>query len=111
MKSKAIFINCVLVVILLSAGHEYGQAESTVNTGRLKIGIVGVWKILDNPQIIARYKQEVLKDQQNARTTLEKLTKEIEAGEATLKILKVGSTDYMECNKKVLKDRAIFQAE
>jgi len=111
MKSRTIFINCILIALLLSAGHEYGQAKSDVEKGRLKIGIVSIWKILDDSRIVERYKQEILKDQQQARTTMEKLTKEVQANEAALKVLKTGSTDYMEYYKKILKDRAILQAE
>jgi Skp family chaperone for outer membrane proteins len=112
MKIRTIIIlACFIGVIFLSVGYEHGRAGQNVDTAGLKIGVISVRKVLRNCKRSAKYKVEVLADQGKKNAEFEKLSKEIEAQEAGLKVLKPGSADYIAQLKELVDKRYNLEAQ
>ncbi len=104
-------MGCFIGVIFLSVGYEHSRAGQKVDTTGPKIGVISVRKVLRNCKRSAKYKVEVLADQGRKNAELEKLSKEIEAQEAGLKVLKPGSADYIAQLKELIDKRYNLEAQ
>ena len=91
MKTRLFILGCLVgVVILLS---RWGAAQgSKAESNSLEIGVVNVRRVFRDCKRGARYSAEVFTEQQRVKAELEKIGKEVEAGEAGLKALKSGDT-------------------
>lgn len=111
MKIKVMILSCLVGVLVLPVGYEYGQAESKAEKPSLKIGVVSIQKIFRDCDRSAKYRQETTAEQNKVIAELEKLSRDIEAGKAGLKTLKVGSSDHLALAKEILEKEAKLQAQ
>ncbi len=118
MKIKTIVLSCLVSAAVLSIGHEeYGWAKAKAKekekavVSSLKIGVVSVRKIFRDCKRNDRYAQELVAQRTRVEAELNKLSKEIDAEEAGLKTLKVGSDDRLERIKGILGKRGSFEAQ
>lgn len=110
MKAKVIILGCLLCAVVLFIEYGYGEVESKADSLSSEIGIVSIQKIFQDSNRGTRYRAEAFAEQQRARAELENLGREVEAGEAGLRALKPGSSDYMTQVKELLEKRANYQA-
>jgi len=120
MKIRIAILGCLLgVVFLLSrwgalagAKPSVAQAqESKAESNSLEIGVVNIKKVFRDCKRGARYGAEAFNEQQRVKAELEKIGKEVEAGEAGLRALKPGSSDYIAQMKELLEKRANYRAK
>jgi Skp family chaperone for outer membrane proteins len=111
MKSKIVFLSCLMVLTVLFAGYEYGQAEPKGDRPSLKIGTISIRRLFEQCRRNANYKQEAIAEQDRISAELEKLSKEIEAQKAGLKTLKAGSNDHLALVKDILDKQAKLEAQ
>jgi Skp family chaperone for outer membrane proteins len=110
MKIKSVVIlDCLIGVIFLLAGYQYCLAQPKEGAN-LKIGVVSVMRIFRECKRNIQYRQEALAEQKQVLAELEKISKELEADEAGLKTLKLGSPDHLKLYKQILEKRASMQA-
>ena len=110
MKTRVVILCCLLVVVLLFIGYGYGEAESKADRPSLGIGVVNIKKIFQDCKRGAKYGAEAFAERQRVKAELEKIGKEVEAGEAGLRALKLGSSDYMAQMKELLEKRSNYRA-
>lgn len=106
-----IILSCLIGVIFVSVGYEYSQAKSETDETSLKIGLVSVRKVFRECKSNIRYREEALAEYNRAMAELERLTKELEADEAGLKTLKLGSPDHLKQYQQILEKRANLEAQ
>jgi len=110
MKAKVIILGCLLCAVVLFIEYGYGEVESKADSLSSEIGIVSIQKIFQDSNRGTRYRAEAFTEQQRARAELENLGREVEAGEAGLRALKPGSSDYMTQVKELLEKQANYRA-
>jgi Skp family chaperone for outer membrane proteins len=110
MKTRVIILGCLLCAVVLFIEYGYGEVDSKAESFSSEIGIVSIQKIFQDSNRGTRYRAEAFTEQQRIRAELEKLGKEVEAGEAGLRALKPGSSDYMVQVKEFLEKRANYRA-
>lgn len=106
----AIILSCLIGVIFASFGYEYSRAEPKEGA-HLAVGLVSVRKVFRECKSNIRYRQEAIAEYGKAMAELERLTKELEADEAGLKTLKLGSPDHLKQYKQILEKRANLEAQ
>ncbi|MHC4622532.1 MAG: OmpH/Skp family outer membrane protein [Planctomycetota bacterium] len=111
MKIRTVVLSSLIIIIVLSMGYKASPAGSQTNEPSLKIGIVSIWKIFQNSQRIATYRQQTMVEKQQIQMKLDQLNREVAAEEQELKTLKTGSRDYLKLYKGLLEKRARLQAE
>ncbi len=113
MKNRLVILGCLVSVVFLLIAYGYGdgQAVSKTESGPCEIGIISVRKVFQDCKRGAKYSAEASAEQQRLKAELEKMSKEVEAGEAGLKALKPGSGDYMTQIKELLEKRANYRAK
>ena len=111
MKVRTTVLACLIGVVVLSMCYEYSRAESKADGSSLKIGVVSVRKILGNSEKQAKYMKEAIAEQNRIEAELEKLAKDIEADQAGLRTLKIGSSDYLKQLRDILEKQANLQAQ
>jgi len=109
MKAKVIILGCLLCAVVLFIEYGYGEVDSKADSLSSEIGIVSIQKIFQDSNRSTRYRAEAFTEQQRARAELEKLGREVEAGEAGLRALKPGSSDYMTQVKELLEKQANYR--
>ena len=109
MKAKVIILGCLLCAVVLFIEYGYGEVESKADSLSSEIGIVSIQKIFQDSNRGTRYRAEAFTEQQRARAELENLGREVEAGEAGLRALKPGSSDYMTQVKELLEKQANYR--
>ncbi len=77
--------------------------------GALKIGVVSVKRIFKDCKASVRYRAEAVAERERLNAELEKLAKEIEAGQAGLKALKVGTGDHLALTREILEKQGSLQ--
>jgi len=97
-------------MIFASFGYEYSRAEPPAGA-RLSVGLVSVRRVFRECKSNISYRQQALAEYGKAMAELERLSKELEADEAGLKTLKLGSTDYMKRYQQILEKRANLEAQ
>jgi Skp family chaperone for outer membrane proteins len=110
MKIRVMFLSCLIGAVVLFMGYEYGRAESKADKSSSKIGVVSVRRIFQDSKKNAKYREEAVVEQNRIVAELAKLKAEVEAEEAGLKTLKIGSSDYLAQMKEVLMKQASLQA-
>lgn len=110
MKVKFLVLVCLTGAVVLFVGYDRGLAKSKTAGADLKIGVVSVQRIFSDSQRSAKYRDEANSEQVKAEAEMEKLGKEIEAGEAGLRTLKAGSDDSIERVKEILEKRGAYEA-
>lgn len=110
MKAKVIILGCLLCAVVLFIEYGYGEVDSKADSLSSEIGIVSIQKIFQDSNRGTRYRAEAFTEQQRARAELENLGREVEAGEAGLRALKPGSSDYMTQVKELLEKQANYRA-
>jgi Skp family chaperone for outer membrane proteins len=111
MKIRTMLLSCLIIVAILSMGHKASRGAPQADDLSSKIGVVSIWQIFQNSQRVARYRQQVMAEKQQAQLKLDQLAKEIAAEEEGLKTLKTASADYLEQYKQLLQKKARLQAE
>ncbi len=110
----AIILCCLIGMALLSVGypdvHRDSRAESKAEAN-LKVGVVSVRTVFRECKRNISYRQDAVAEYNKAMVELEKLSKELEADEAGLKTLKVGSSDHLKQYQQILEKRAILEAQ
>jgi Skp family chaperone for outer membrane proteins len=106
MKFRAVVSICLAAAVILFLGYGYGRAEPKSDLAGMKVGVVSVQKILRDSKRSNKYREETIAGREKILAKLEQLTKEIEAEEAGLKVLKVGSSDYLASMEDLLRKRA-----
>jgi Skp family chaperone for outer membrane proteins len=110
MKIRVMFLSCLIGAVVLFMGYEYGRAESKADKSSSKIGVVSVRRIFQDSKKNAKYREEAVVEQNRIIAELAKLKAEVEAEEAGLKTLKIGSSDYLAQMKEILMKQAGLQA-
>lgn len=111
MKIKAVVLSCLVCAVVLFVGYEYSQAQPKADKPTSKIGIVSVRKAFRNCKRNSKYREQAIAEQVRIKAEEEKLSKEIEAQEAGLKALKVGSSDQLAQYKELLDKRAALEVQ
>jgi Skp family chaperone for outer membrane proteins len=122
MKIKTAILVCLAIVVALFMTGGHGWADPDAKTGLFgssksalkpvaKVGVVSILKVFQKCKRNEKYRQTALAEQAKANAELDKLSKEIEAEEAGLKTLKVGSDDYLARVKQVVTAKASLQAQ
>ena len=118
MKVRTIVSSCLLGTIVLAmcaefdwAGPKADIATSKTRAAQSSIGFVSIRKIFDESKRSIRYRQEATAERNRVFAELEKLDKEIEAGKAGLKTLKVGSSDHLAAMKEIFTKQGSLQAQ
>ena len=111
MKANTVALGCLIGVIVLAMGYEYGQAQPEATALSLKIGVVSVKRVFQSCQRSARYNAEVLAEQSRINAELQSLSKEVEASKAGLNAFKRGSSDYLAQLKEVFDKQGKYDAE
>jgi len=111
MKIKSIVPAGLILLIVFGLGHQYSRAAPKGQTGGIKIGVVSVRRIFENCKRNAKYRQQAATEQNKVIAELEKLSKEIEAQQAGLRVLKPGSSDHLAQMKELLAKQARLEAE
>ena len=109
MKTKAMVLSCLVVVVLFMC-YEYSSAKSQDKTVLDKIGVVNIRKVFRDCNKNAKYRADALSEQAEIEAEGQKLQKEFEAQRAGLVALKVGSNDYMVQAKDLMKKQAELEA-
>lgn len=107
--TTSIALVCLIGTILLTAGYEHGNAQSKEGAS-LKIGVVSVMKVLRECKRSVQYRQDAMAEHGKVMAELEKLSKELDADEAGLRTVKLGSPDYLKQYKQILDKRSALQA-
>ncbi len=125
MKIKTVVLTCLAVsaALLMTDGFSWAGSKGTPTTkicafgnpktasGQgVKIGVVSILKVFQNYKGNEKYRQSAAAAQDRDEAELEKLSKEIEAEEAGLRTLKVGSDDHLARVKQIITKRADLQA-
>jgi Skp family chaperone for outer membrane proteins len=110
MKVRAMVLSCLICVVILFIGYEYGWGASKAEKSSSKLGVISVRRIFQDSKRNAKYREEAVGEQNRVIAELEKLRAEAEAEEAGLKTLKTGSRDHLAQMKEVLTKRANLQA-
>ncbi len=114
MKIKTIIFVLLAGVVVLTVPMlwaEEGRANSQADTAAVKIGVVSVRRLFQNSRRNAVYMEQAGAEQSKIIAELEKLSREIEAERAGLKVLKEGSSDYLTAMRQLLTKQAYFQAQ
>jgi len=110
MKTRTVvFIGLISVVILFSS-YGYSLAGAGVGTVDSKIGIVSIRDVFRDCEANATYRENAIAEQNKKNAEIDALQKQIEAQEAMLKALKVGSGDYMKQYEELLNQQAKLEA-
>ena len=112
MKLKSIIV--MVLVIVMSGFIVNAWAEKAASSGDnkcLKIGVVSVRKIFQDCRRNVKYKQEITAERDKLEAELENLSKQIDVGKSSLKMLKPGSADYLSGMKDVLEKQGSLQAK
>ena len=111
MKTKILVLSLIVVGIVLATNFEYSQAGSKSKKESLKVAVVSIQKVFEGCKRSEKYRQQSMAERASAEAELEKLSKEIELGNAGLKTLKPASPEYMAQAKEILMKRASLQAQ
>jgi Skp family chaperone for outer membrane proteins len=116
-KGKIMKLKLMVLVVLMAAvfvlftGLGFGKDAPSGDAKCLKIGVVSVRKIFQDCRRNIKYKQEITAERDKLEAELENLSKQIDAGKSSLKMLKPGSADYLSGMKDVLDKQASLQAK
>jgi Skp family chaperone for outer membrane proteins len=88
-----------------------GKAVSSADNKSLKIGIVSVRKIFQDCKRNTKYRKDMTAERDKLEAELESLSKDIDASKSKLKMLKLGSADYLSGMKEVFDKQASLQAK
>ncbi len=111
MKIRTMALTSLIIMIMLSTGRKSSRAGAEASEATSKIGIVSIWKVFQNSERVARYRQEAMVEKQRMQAKLDQLNKEIAVEEEGLKTLKTSSSDYLEQYRQLLEKRARLQAD
>ncbi|MFC1738519.1 OmpH family outer membrane protein [Planctomycetota bacterium] len=121
MKNKAFIVGCLIIagifavivqlILPAPAAAQAQMADSDAGISNAKIGVVNIQRIFQQCRTNAEYRQQAAEEQNQAIAELDKLSKEIEAQKAALRILKAGSTDYLELMQEILKKQGELEAQ
>ncbi len=111
MKIKSTVLVGLITAVVIGFGHQYSRAGSKEQTLAVKIGVVSVRRIFESCKRNAEYRQQAAAEQDRVIAALEKLSKEIEAGQAGLRVLKPGSNDHLAQMKELMAKQARLEAE
>ena len=111
MKKETFIVIILLAAGILFVGYDAGWAVEGQGPVVGKIGVVSVRQVFEKCEANDAYIKVAEAEQDTAMAELEKLQKEIEAEEASLKTLKAGTEDHMNQMKSVLEKQASLQAQ
>jgi Skp family chaperone for outer membrane proteins len=111
MKASTVALGCLIGVVVLATGYEYGQAQPGAATLSSKTGVVSVRRIFQSCKRSARHDAEVLAEQSRTKAELQRLSKEVEASKAGINAFKRGSSDYLAQLKEVFDKQSKHDVE
>jgi Skp family chaperone for outer membrane proteins len=97
--------------MVLFAGLGYSQAQPKADKPSSKVGVVSVRKAFRNCKRNSKYREQAIAEQTKITAEDEKLSRELEAQEAALKALKLGSSDHLAQYKELLNKRAALEVQ
>lgn len=112
-KGKFMRIKSIIVAVLaivMSGFIVNAWAEKDADNKGFKIGIVSVRKIFQDCKRNAKYKQELTAERGKMEDELDTLSKQIDIGKNSMKMLKPGSADYLAGMKDILEKQGSLQA-
>ncbi len=111
MKASKVALGCLISVVVLAMGYEYGQAQPKGDTTFSKVGTVSIVKVFRNCKRIAAHRSKLITEQSRISAEFEKLATQLQAEEDGLRALKADSSDYMEQRKEIINKRASLEAQ
>ncbi|HUV40282.1 MAG TPA: OmpH family outer membrane protein [Sedimentisphaerales bacterium] len=111
MKIKSIVPAGLIILIVVGLGYQYSSGAPKEQARGVKIGVVSVRRIFESCKRNAEYRQQAAAEQDRVIAELEKLSKEIEAEQAGLRVLKPGSNDYLARMRELMGKQARLEAE
>jgi len=109
--SRILFIGIAIAVLGISLGYRQGIAAGEKQIAPAKVAIVDVTKVLQNSQKHKQWQDKMTQDETQMKAEFQKAQKDLEALQANLNLLKVGSKDYVDTMKKFLDDKSLLDAK
>jgi len=110
MKAKNIIFFGLLGLAVLFAGYSHSWAQDNDKQSDSKFGVVSIKTIFETSQKNVKYREETTVQQGKIIADLDKLSKEMQADEAGLKTLVIGSSDYIALTKGIFEKQAKLEA-
>jgi Skp family chaperone for outer membrane proteins len=110
MKAKSVIFFGLLGFAVLFASYGHSWAQSNDKPSDSKYGVVSIRTIFESSQKNEKYRKDAEAQQGRIIADLEKLSKEMEADQAGLKTLVVGSGDYMALSKSIFEKQSKLEA-
>jgi Skp family chaperone for outer membrane proteins len=107
---RILFIGFAIAVLGISFGYRQGIAASD-KIAPAKVVIVDVTKVLKNSQKHKQWQDKMAKDEEQMKAEFQKAQKDLEALQANLNLLKVGSKDYIDAMKDFLDKKSLLDAK
>ena len=108
--SRILFIGFAITVLAISFGYRQGIAAGD-KIAPAKVAIVDVTKVLQNSQKHKQWQDKMTKDEEQMKAEFQKAQKDLEALQANLNLLKVGSKDYIDNMKDFLDKKSLLDAK
>ena len=97
------------VVLFLTYGYTFAGG-SPGDTPELRVGTVSIRDVFRDCKANATYREKAIAEQDKKNAGIDALQKQVEAQEAMLKALKVGSNDYLKQYEELLNQQAKLEA-
>lgn len=108
---RILFVGVAIVFLGISLGYRQGIAAGEKQIAPAKVAIVDVTKVLQNSQKHKQWQDKMTQDETQMKAEFQKAQKDLEALQANLNLLKVGSKDYVDTMKKFLDDKSLLDAK
>jgi Skp family chaperone for outer membrane proteins len=107
---RSLFIGFAITVLGISLGYRQGIAASD-KIVPAKVAIVDVTKVLQNSQKHKQWQEKMTKEEEQVKAEFQKAQKDLEALQANLNLLKIGSKDYVDAMKEFLDKKSLLDAK
>jgi Skp family chaperone for outer membrane proteins len=97
-------------VVVIFLAHEYSMAQANSAPPVLNVGVVSVGRALRECKAMVKYKEQTTAEDNKMNAEEEKLSKEIQAMAAGLRVLIPSSNDYLTQYKEFLQKQAELKA-
>jgi Skp family chaperone for outer membrane proteins len=108
---RILFIGFAITVLGISLGYRQGIAAGEKQIAPAKVAIVDVTKVLQNSQKHKQWQDKMTKDEAQMKAEFQKAQKDLEALQANLNLLKIGSKDYIDNMKDFLDKKSLLDAK
>jgi Skp family chaperone for outer membrane proteins len=113
MKNRLSLIGLVAGMVALTAAFEYGRAQPTAGpaVSTSKIGVVSLAGVLNKATVMTQYRTKQIAADNESRSRLQALDKQIQADEAQLDALKSTSDDYLKVVQTICDNQAKLDSQ